>query len=443
MRKGNYIPIALLCGLLLGCSGKEAEKASDTNPETEKRTEFVSEDFSESNRDLWKTEKGYYYYSYGQGGFRYVDKETGNNIYLCNKPECRHDGNQFCVATNDAYLVLDGYLYNDRLIVNVMEDTDTRYQYKLLELALDGSVANEIATYCVVEKTSESVSASHTTWAYMCVHRNKVMLTLNLSGEGNLEDAKRSGVAIVDLDTGEVSYLDEEALSTENAEVTNITGYGDYFYYCRAEGKKTILYRYSLRDGSVTPHKLLVGFKGEYAVVDDNHLVYLKSGGRELCAHYYETGENKEEVKLMGIRKYNLPDGGVFEEEMGYNAVDIDTDGEYYYVAEQGYSLVGRESQKGEPEEEKYNRVFVYNKAFELVTCVNLAPIWEEIKPEGEDIIYASHKELKIDGDRIYNVLSGEDTNYVYSCRKSDFLAGAPKFTLEYTIKLYHTNGEE
>ena len=79
------------------------------------------------------SEKGYYYYSYTDRGLRYYDFSTQKDIFLCNKPECLHDGNAFCVATNRKYGKIDYVLYGDRIYMSAFElDENERIQMKLL-----------------------------------------------------------------------------------------------------------------------------------------------------------------------------------------------------------------------------------------------------------------------------------------------------------------------
>lgn len=440
MRKLIMILTGVCLLALAGCSGKENKKTLQGDSTGEKKqeatkgvgTSFASEDYNPGNNEIWKTEKGYYYYSYEYGGFRYVDAATGMDMFLCNKPECKHDGNAFCVATNDKYLVIGGYLYNGRIIVNAIEETDTQYQYKLLEIALDGSMANEIVTYFTLEKTGISSLVLHGGGG-IYVHRNKVLLPLSAGGQNGLEDNELYGAAIVDLNTKEVTYLDEEPLSKDNAGVTDVDAYGDYLYYCRAEGKKIILHRYNINDGTDETHKLLVGFRGKYAVPDSEHVVYLKSG-QELCVHYYATGENEEKLRLMGTKIYGMPDGTTYEDAAPYTAVNVVTDGDYYYVAEQSYSLMFKNPKEGEPAEKKYRKLHVYNREFEEVLVINLADVMSEMMPEAEGEIYGDHTRLRYIGEKLYWTLSdGVDTEYIFSCRKSDLLAGTPKFEPEYS----------
>ena len=76
-------------------------------------------------------------------------------MYLCNKPECKHDGSAFCVASNDKYSVIDYCLYDGCILAYVLEETDTQQVFKVISLALDGSSLSEVATVMMLEKTAQ------------------------------------------------------------------------------------------------------------------------------------------------------------------------------------------------------------------------------------------------------------------------------------------------
>ena len=117
MKKAIVMGLAVLG--ILGLAGCKKEQEQ----EQKKELSFVSADYQRGNTSkylpepMMKTEKGYYYYSEFYKGFRYYDVATDKEMYLCNKPECRHDGNQFCVATNEKYRVLDYCLYGENIMV--------------------------------------------------------------------------------------------------------------------------------------------------------------------------------------------------------------------------------------------------------------------------------------------------------------------------------------
>ncbi len=430
------VTLCLLLSGLAGCSGRDGEKGKQTGD----IPALVSEDLQPGNDAVFSTEKGYYYYSYTHQGFRYYDIATEKELYLCNKPECRHDGNEFCVATNDKYVVEGVGMYSGQLFATAIEETDTQYRYHLLSLALDGSVLNEHVTYLSLEKTGV-IPATHIDGGRLYIHRNVAMIPLWLVGDDGTEATQYFGTAIINLDTKEVTYLDEEPFSTENESVTDITAHGDYFYYCRKEGKKTVLHRFNIKDGTDESHKLLVGFKGNYVVQDDNTIVYTKTGNTSLCVYHRETGESEEKVNLKRYQTVYYKNGSFEEKEAAYEAMEMKTDGEYIYVREQ-YVRRSKYNENGEAIEtwdESY--IHVFDRELREVATINMPEVIAfETEPgtEGGGIYYLSHMlYMYYEDDEVICVVPNRTNSQeedVYRCTKEEFLSGAPEFTLECTL---------
>ena len=190
MRQGVFVALIMLClAAFTGCSG---EKDKPGEPEATKgvatETTFVSEDYIPGSEAFRKTDKGIYYYNKKLNAFRYIDFGTGNEMYLCNKPECRHDGNTFCIDTNQNYTIDRFCIYNGKIVATGVEETDTEYLYKVFTIALDGSEMNEIITYHTAVKSGEAGGVSERN-GVLYVHRNKVLLRLAIPGQEGLEDS--------------------------------------------------------------------------------------------------------------------------------------------------------------------------------------------------------------------------------------------------------------
>ena len=97
---------------------------------------------------ILKTDQGYYDNAMSKHLFLYYhDIASGKEILLCNKPECKHDGNEYCVATNSKYEPLAFQMYDGYLYVAAKCLTDEKLEFKLLRIAPDGSSLTEVATY--------------------------------------------------------------------------------------------------------------------------------------------------------------------------------------------------------------------------------------------------------------------------------------------------------
>lgn len=437
MRMKKRLCLVLLAAFTMtfaGCLKEKTEGGHGADDAVKGKSELVSEDYVPGNEAILKTEKGYYYYSPVYKGFRYYDIALKNEMYLCNKPECKHDGNAFCVATNENYFIDRIGLYGGKIYATAIEETETQYLFQLLTVALDGSELNEVATYLTLEKVGQ-VPATISNERDMCLHRNMAMIPMWTVGEDGLEDSMYYGTAVVNLETREVTYLDEEPLSKENIEVTDISAHGDYFYYFKKEGKKTVLHRYNMKDGSDETYKLLVGFGGDYAVLKDGTIVYVKKQGRELCVHHCETGQNEEKTRLMKQETGYYADGTTYEKEVEYEAAGLVTDGEYLYVTERYVRRYRYDKDGNTIDEWDEAYIHVYDLNLNKVVSINMA---EELEPmlEGientENYVYYNQGMNYLE-DMVYCLLPSVE-NYneelMFRCKRSDFLAGSPEFEL-------------
>jgi|GEM_PF-3468793 len=81
-------------------------------------------------------------------GICYTDAASSQTVYLCAKPECLHDGSDFCAATNQNYEVLQIVWYENVLygIANkTTGDSEHPTEFVLLEYAPDGTGMQELA----------------------------------------------------------------------------------------------------------------------------------------------------------------------------------------------------------------------------------------------------------------------------------------------------------
>ena len=455
MRKVLFTVLTIVC--LVTFAGCNKNKQGDQPGEAtagKKEYQFISEDFEQGNRPgtkgnaMMRTEKGFYHYNDTLGGFRYYDAATGNEMFLCNKPECRHDGNEFCVATNEKYTVLDYCLYGEHLMVFAAEVTETQVLYKVLVLALDGSSMDEVATVLELERTPDM--SLYTSRMYL--HRNKALLTFTTGASYEQEDTMHYGVALFDLNTKSITFLDEEPLAKENAEMTGITAYGNYFYYCRKEGKKTVLHRYHITDGTDESCKFLTNFTGDYAVLEEDYIVYLRSSQKTLCTYRFSTGENEEKVMLYEKESlHDLYGNLLYETEEGLPAVGLVTDGTYLYVPQATihFDVPYSDGRVEEWTEGESTCIRVFNKELEEVTVMNLV---EQLPLENGEYDFSAEASFSIRttqnlgfrymGEDIYWCpvsVPDMDTveNHVYYCKRSDLLAGEPKFEFLYGYSEY------
>lgn len=309
MRKKSIVGMLLLTVLMLlsGCGKEEIpiEGYVRSNPGTSRMSPIM------------KSETGYYYCpTYRRTlNLHYFDLESGQNIFLCSKPECRHDGDAFCTATSEKYRIYGACYYGGSLYLNAVEETDNEYLCKLLKVSEDGTKLEEVVTYQTVNSTSLWVSDS----APMLIHRGVAVIPYYMRSNTE-ESVSVAGICLYDLNTEELFSLPE----TDDSERTaygRITAYGDYVYYVVKQGRRYGLNRYSLTNKTEETLELTNAFTGDYVVVDDNLLFY-DYDGKNL--HEYHA-EDKKNV----THSY-------FYDKMDITApyLDIMTDGTYFYVGE-------------------------------------------------------------------------------------------------------------
>lgn len=434
MRKAIVLGLVCLTGLLAlaGCK-KDAPKESVLSGAV------LPEDYKKETGGMMLTEQGYYYCSMENRDLHYYDFATGTDMYLCNKPECKHDGNKFCVATNDKYRIDRVCLYGGRIFATAVEETDTEYLFKVLQIALDGSEMNELVTYYTLAKTG--ATAVEYADDNLFIHRNRMVIPMQVNGQG--EDTTYYGTAWVDLDTKDVSYFDEEALSKDNIAVTDLDGFGDYIFYCKQVTKKKIeLYRYHMTDGAVETRKLVTSFGGQYVPLDENTVVYIRKNGKTFYVYDHATGENEEKGLTFTFTEHlHDEDGADNIWEHDSEAVGLRYDGTYFYVADKSY-LRSDHSPEGNGESVIIGNSYlhIFNENFEKLAEMNVVDEFSRPRPWKELVYlgkYLHHSDpnahLCYFGDTVYGVwakVEAKEGHYVVKCSRSDLLAGNPEYEL-------------
>ena len=226
-------------------------------------------------------------------GIHYVDKGTGKDVLLCNKPECRHDGNEFCVATNKNYCPFAMQLYDNALYAGAICVNENNFEVKLIKIALDGSYLSEVATIFSSNLATNSDPRLFNYEDKMIIHRGMALFHVRIDGNEQMEDVIAYGTAIYDLNEGTLKYYNEEPISTDNPQLINVTARGDAFYFIIMDGRKRVLHKYHLNDGTDEPIDLLANFTGEYAVMNNGNVFYLRSMKKNLYVRLPD-GTNKE-----------------------------------------------------------------------------------------------------------------------------------------------------
>ena len=188
-----------------------------------------------------KNSNGYYSYSYNGSKHKlsYYDKESGEAILLCNKPECEHKSDENCVATYKGIVVLASLLYDGEIYIYGMEKNDSLMSVNLYRAALDGSYIDRVVTileadnsadksYDLLPNRSGYVRSGYFV-PYIIIHRGYAFIPYYLMIGNSTKGFKGGGVAMIDIYSGEIGIIYEMKAFTDPLPY-NMSGFGDYVY---------------------------------------------------------------------------------------------------------------------------------------------------------------------------------------------------------------------
>lgn len=295
MKRTTSIILALCAALsLTGCGGSKTEYP-----------DYISGNPSDIfGNPIMETEDGFYM---NLDSFRlslcYYDKATGKAVYLCAKPECQHDGNEYCTATKkgvyyDGNICKSGeYVYYS---TSEYVEEDGKEYFRLMRVKADGTEFTELCTYqtTMSDGMMHGISAEDYGRA-MAVHRGYAIVPFKDFDLPTLMSDYTPNTMIIDIRNG--SYKKLPSPDTDLTETQY--GQGDYFLYedwlyytISMENSNNFksLYRYDLKNGVTEKVDISVKFTS-YAVI----------GG---CIYYTTPTKNETPSKLW---RYEPESGAV------------------------------------------------------------------------------------------------------------------------------------
>lgn len=210
-----FFSITCILTLLCGC-GKKIEEPDD---------EMSNHGYTA----IMETENGYYYnygytvYAMGEPDsavtkydkqqLRYYDKETGETILLCNKPECEHKGGDACTATFQNMTISNSILYDGSIYIYGREEDKNIIRFSLYRAALDGSSIDKVGTVFEAENTIGEAYSGRTSpeqpGGLFIIHRGYAYLPYYLEiGKGS-KGFMGGGLVQMNLKTGETKTIYE------------------------------------------------------------------------------------------------------------------------------------------------------------------------------------------------------------------------------------------
>ncbi len=263
MKKSLLCAVLSLAFILCGCGENSSELPEDTP-------------YNHGENAIMETEKGYYTNTSSPDGghmIRFYERDTENQIFLCAKPECMHDGNESCAATYKNLECINSLLYDGAIYTLAIEDGDV-ISYSLYKAALDGTSFTKVGdAFSVSNSAGESYEAMggmyfmiHKGYAYIPYHLNLGESTFGFAG---------SGLVKMDIITGKTETLASGENYFSAYPHGTAVGSGDYVYYnlngVRNDDPDTGTYRHNIKTGEtekLTDYAwgITVGEKYFYAV---------------------------------------------------------------------------------------------------------------------------------------------------------------------------------
>lgn len=241
---------------------------------------------------VMETDHAYYYHTNDLSyELHYYDKASGKSIFLCNKPECSHDGNEFCAATVGGRYVLHSALYEDGIYIAALECKDDRLDKKLFKVSLDGTKLEDICTYGY-DPATDLIGIAYNDEKYMAIYEGIAFIPYSTLQK---DDSFNYGTAIVDLDSGSVKYLEEYNSFTSSGQKGYIP-YEDYLYYCVSDpyNRYPKLYRYHLSQKNTEEIPIPGGFN-DFCIVE-GEVIYTQPDA-EGFYHIYALNPDTLEAK--------------------------------------------------------------------------------------------------------------------------------------------------
>lgn len=293
---------------LAGCSsgGKNSDAPSDIP------SNFYS--------TLMETENGYYYNDGGDErsfSLRFYDKATNSEVYLCNKPECMHNGNSFCAATSNDLKVSDWVLYDNAIYLLCQQSSSVNETVSVYKAALDGSSLTML--YDVAQIKKSSGQEYQMTAGDMIIHKNRIYLTYKLVPAGEGLGFGEAEFCEINMKNGEIKVLLEANMPTGTLP-SCFYGIGDKVYYA-LYGYTSGIYEYDQNSGETTELGMLFSIMKS----DGESLYgikYYEDVGDTICRYDLNTKEMSSIVHITppGLNEiFTVCDGLIFIYEQQEN----------------------------------------------------------------------------------------------------------------------------
>ena len=329
-------------------------KVDDTLPQCEPANMLIT--LANNDDSIMKGKEGYYYstrYESANGwrtldALHYYDNKMQKSLILCSKPQCTHDGNEFCTATATDKVSVSfdsAYYYYDDIIYKVFSTRPTAdnatQEFKLYRYDLMGNERSEIATLATPVVTTEDMP--HTYITQSIFHYGKMFYVIH--GDVGM----KADIYMLDLESGESKRIMTPTTEDGAKRISDAFGFitadGDWLYYPIRYGKynsngqqtdanmsydKTFLYRFNIKTGETETVSAMPDIYSSYAVNDG--IVYYTVVDRKnntFSLYSYDIAADKTATLAENIQQSYL-DGKYI---VSNNPVTVYTDRQYLYIS--------------------------------------------------------------------------------------------------------------
>lgn len=388
---------------------------------------------------IMKGEDGYYHrgnyqaseYHYVSGIPFYYDNKTGKSTVLCSKPQCLHDGNEFCAASAQensaiinlsAFSLYDGYIYNLYNLRRLDEEghLDSFYEIKLKRYDLRGNECSDLGVIASFAVESGKYIANVHQHLYHC---GKLYYTMSYYDEGEL--------FVFDLKSRENKKIEipPNAEGGRNNGLRGLTADGDYLYYAIRYTKyrknsmmtendvvydDTVLRRYNIKTGETEVISAMPDIYDSFTVNDDIVYYTVIDGANNTFSLYsYDISEDKitalaENLQQNYLNRYHFSRG-----------VQITTDRKYLYIS------TGCSTSNNQDSSDYENDFYVYSLDGEqlLHGLDNLPadiPDWQYDMNVLDGEIYLDFDDMSRTGNDANDMISG-----VYMIKTEELINGS------------------
>lgn len=385
--------IAAFALILCGCS----EKNEQVN--------YPDSDAECNELNIMETENGYYIGGYTSNLFlRYHDRETGNEIMLCNKAECPHDGRETCTATYKNIACSNVVMYNNELYFFGSESDGENILVSLYRVSGDGSALDRINTVYSV-KNNMDIKKIMFNNPVLLIHRGYAFLNIDLYSEStSFSGFLGGGYYKINLQNNEKTVLKNyDDFWGEKIEKT--VPCGDYIFISGRKNSHVSYYKTGINSESIEP-----------VTFDNDSLVIVSADATKL--YVKDTTEmNETESVIIEFNPETMDKIREYKVKQGSETV---YDGKLF--------VIGYETSDGTV---KKQNVTVYEEGKEIFTTDNLPG-----DSETYSIISFSSGKIYIGNREEYSInqllISGKK---YFSCNLEDFLSGNITWEEEYSTE--------